>query len=178
MKLPKGKLVNLRRGRPTIHSKKHDNLVKKFLKATRYKGGIVNSSIAIAKAKELTKRYPLPEKDNLELGISWTNFMAFSREQALHDARQLLVRSQYLLVLKKNQSRNSCTNSWIRVRNIKFHFHWWEILNQTSSKYIQVSSNTMEMKGVTNIPIPGTVDKRSITATFSITLERNFIPMH
>ena len=111
MKLPKGKLVNLGRGRPTIHSKKHDNLVKKFLKATRYKGGVVNSSIAIAKAKELTKRYPLPEKDNLELGISWTNFMAFSREQALHDARQLLVRSQYLLVLKKNQSRNSCTNS-------------------------------------------------------------------
>lgn len=35
----------------------------------------------------------------------------------------------------------------------------------------------MEKKGVTNVPISGIDDKRSITALFSIILEEKFLPM-
>ena len=49
--------------------------------------------------------------------------------------------------------------------------------NQTPSKYVQVSSMTMAKRGETNVPIAGANDKRSITATFSITFDNKFLPM-
>ena len=49
--------------------------------------------------------------------------------------------------------------------------------DQTPSKYIQVYSNTIEKKGVTNVPIFDIDYKKSITATFSLTLEGKFLPM-
>ena len=42
---------------------------------------------------------------------------------------------------------------------------------QTLSKYMHMSSSTIEKKRVTNVLISGIDDKRSMTATFSITLE-------
>lgn len=35
----------------------------------------------------------------------------------------------------------------------------------------------MEKKGVANVPISGIDNKRSVTVTFSITLEGKFLPM-
>ena len=51
--------------------KKRDTLVQKFLRATRYKDGVVNTQAALATAKALVKRYPLLEKENLALGAPW-----------------------------------------------------------------------------------------------------------
>ena len=50
-------------------------------------------------------------------------------------------------------------------------------LDQTTSKYIPVSNKTMAAKGSKNAPIKGSTDKRMITATFTITLDGNFLPM-
>ena len=69
-KSPKTVIVNKLRGRPCLLGNKIDPLVQKYLKATRYKGGVVNTMVAIATAKALTKRYALLEKDHLELGKS------------------------------------------------------------------------------------------------------------
>ena len=49
--------------------------------------------------------------------------------------------------------------------------------DQTRSKYVQVSAMTMDKKGTSNVPIEGIDDKRSITATFSITFDNKFLPM-
>ena len=49
--------------------------------------------------------------------------------------------------------------------------------DQTPPKYVQVSSTTMEQKGESNVPISDISDKRSTTATFSITLDNKFLPM-
>ena len=49
--------------------------------------------------------------------------------------------------------------------------------DQTPSKYVQISLNTMEKEGTKNVPIFGIDDKRSITAIFSITMENKFLPM-
>ena len=70
-KSPKTVIVNKFRGRLCLLGNKIKPLVQKYLKATRYKGGVVNTTVAIATAKALTKRYPLLEKDHVELGQSW-----------------------------------------------------------------------------------------------------------
>ena len=49
--------------------------------------------------------------------------------------------------------------------------------DQTPSKYVQVSAMTMDNKGTSNVPIEGINDKKSITATFSVTLDNKFLPM-
>ena len=49
--------------------------------------------------------------------------------------------------------------------------------DQKSSRYVQVSSVTMEKKRTTNVPISAVNDKRSTTATFSIRLNKQFLPM-
>ena len=68
-KSPKTVLVNKLRGRSCLLASKIDSFVQKYLKATRYKGEVVNTMVAIATAKALTKRYLLLEKNHLELGF-------------------------------------------------------------------------------------------------------------
>ena len=51
-------------------------------------------------------------------------------------------------------------------------------LDQTLSKYIPVSNKTMAVKRSKNVPIMGSTDKHMITATFTITLDGHFLPMH
>ena len=51
------------------------------------------------------------------------------------------------------------------------------IFDQTPPKYVQVSSVTMAKTGETNVPIAGANNKRSMTATFSITFDNKFLPM-
>ena len=70
-KSPKTVIVNKLPGRPFLLENKIDPLVKKYPKATRYKGRVVNTMVAIVTPKTLTKRYPLLKKDHLELGQSW-----------------------------------------------------------------------------------------------------------
>ena len=48
---------------------------------------------------------------------------------------------------------------------------------QTLSKYIQMSSSTMEKKGAKKVPISEIDDKRFIAPTFSITMENKFPSM-
>ena len=65
---PKKKLANKILGRPMLLGQNLDVLVQKFLRATRYKGGVMNMQTVLATAKALVKRYPLLEKENLILG--------------------------------------------------------------------------------------------------------------
>ena len=44
------------RGRPTLLGQKLDKLMQKFLRATRYKGGVVNMQTGLATAKVLVKK--------------------------------------------------------------------------------------------------------------------------
>ena len=65
-KTPKTVIVNKLWGRLCLLGNKIDPLVQNYLKGIRYKGGVVNTMVAIATAKALTKRYLLLEKDNLK----------------------------------------------------------------------------------------------------------------
>ena len=50
-------------------------------------------------------------------------------------------------------------------------------LDQTISKYVSMGKTTMVEKGSNSVPISGLNDKRSMTTTFTITLNGKFLPM-
>ena len=50
-------------------------------------------------------------------------------------------------------------------------------LDQTPSKYVLGCNKTLAPKGMKNVSIAGLTDKRTITATFSIIMDDQFLPM-
>ena len=75
---PKKKLPNKMCGRSMLLGQKLNTLVQKFLKATRYKGGVVNTQTALATAKALVKKYPLLGEENLVLGAPWASCLWYT----------------------------------------------------------------------------------------------------
>ena len=67
-KSPKKVIVNKLQGCPCLLGDKIDPPDQKYLEASKYKGGVVSSLVAIATTKAQVKRYPLLEKDNIEVG--------------------------------------------------------------------------------------------------------------
>ena len=55
-KSPKTVIINKLLGNPCLLENKINPLVQKYLKATRYKGGVVNTMVGLATAKALTKQ--------------------------------------------------------------------------------------------------------------------------
>ena len=174
-KSPQKVIVNKLRGRPCLLGDKIDQLVQNYLKATRYKGGVVNSLVATATAKALLKRYPRLEKGSLKIERSWAQSlfrrMGFVRRIKTTGKVHIPAGAQKEAELKfLNQIVNQVEKYQIPPSLI-INF------DQTPSKYVQVSSITMAKRGETNVPIAGVNDKRSITATFSITFDNKFLPM-
>ena len=62
-KSPKKVIVKKLRARPCLLGDKIDLFVQNYVKATRYKGGVANSLVAITTAKALLKRYPCLGKE-------------------------------------------------------------------------------------------------------------------
>ena len=60
---PKRTLGNKMRWRPTLLAQKLNTLVQKFVRATRYKDGVVNTQAALATAKAIVKRYPFLKRE-------------------------------------------------------------------------------------------------------------------
>ena len=50
-------------------------------------------------------------------------------------------------------------------------------LDQTSLKYVSAMNDIMAKKNSSSVPIIGSSDKRSITGTFIVTLDGQFLPM-
>ena len=50
-------------------------------------------------------------------------------------------------------------------------------LDQTSSKYVPGCNKTLALKGIKSVSVAGSTDKRTITATFSITMDGKFLPI-
>ena len=174
-KSPKTAIVNNLRRCPCLLGNKINPLVQKYLKATKYKGGDVNTMVAIATAKALTKRYPLLKKDHLKLRKSWAQTF-FCHSGFVHRMKttgkvKISVRAQKDAELKfLYQIVNNVENQQIPP-SLTINF------DQTPLKYVQVSSTTMDQKREGNVPIAGISDKKSITTTFSITIDNTFLPM-
>ena len=140
-------------------------------RARRYKGGVVNTTVAIATAKALIDQYPLLEKGHLEFGRTWVQSL-FRR---LGFVRRMKTTEKVRIPLGAQAKSEAELKLLHRIVNhVETHKIPHSLIinfDQTPSKYVQVSAMTMDNKGTSNVPIEGIDDKKSITATFSVTLD-------
>ena len=151
-------------------------MVQRYLRAYKSCGGSVNSLITVSIAKVLIARNPQLNLDHIDLDSSfWAKSlcqrMGFTRrmkttgkveipEGAKQEVELLYLHNIVTLVEEHNIPQNLILN-----------------LDQTSLKYVPASHNTMAKKGVKSVAIAGSADKRSITGTFVITLNGDFLPL-
>ena len=124
--------------------------------------------VAIAAVEALTKQYPLLEKDHIELGKSW----AQSLFRRLGFVRRMKTTGKVCIPFGAQKEAELKFLHQI-VNNVKKH----QIPPNLIINFDQTPSTTMDEKGGSNVPIEGISDKRSITATFSVTLDNKFLPM-
>ena len=165
----------LPRGRPFLLGSL-DVMVQRYLLATRSKGGIISSAIAIATAKALIARYPEYNLGHLDLdAFSWAKSlfkrMGFVKRMSTtgkvetpegekEEAKFVYVHDIVALAEEHNVPSSLILN-----------------LDQTPLKYMPVRRQSLAKKGSKSVSAIGSTDKRSITKTFIITLSRNFLPM-
>ena len=151
-------------------------MVRKFLLATRSRGGVVSTSIAIATAKALITRNPQYSLSHIDLDNSawskslfkrmgYTKRMSTTSKVEIPSGAQkeaeLLFLHEIVEIVEKH-----CIPSALVLN-----------LDQTPSKFVPSGNHTLAKKGSKSVSIAGSSDKRNITATFVISLEGDFLPM-
>ena len=150
-------------------------VVQKYVRATSNRGAVISSASDVEAANALLKKYPnIVGKVHLD-SSSW--------------AKSLFIRMGY--VQRKNTSSKVEIPDKAR-KEIEYQFHYDIVskvekyniheslimnLGQTLSYLVPCKKFTMAAKGSTNVTIHGCNDKRTITATFIITLAGEFLPI-
>lgn len=147
-----------------------------ILQAVRARGGVVSFTIAESVVIALIKRHPEYNLGHIKVtGSSFAQsilrrmkfvrrFGTTGKVQISEDLRQELSKS-YLYGIVSKIEKHKIPHSMVLN------------LDQTPSKYVPTSNKTMAKQGSKTVPIKGSTDKRSITATFTITLEGHFLPI-
>ena len=161
-------------GRPLLLGEL-DAMVQKYLRAASDRGAAISRTSSVSAAKALLQKYPnIVGKIDLE-SSSW--------------AKSLFISMGYV------QRRNTSSKLEITEKTrkeIEYQFHYDIVskvekyniadslimnLDQTPSYLVPCKKFTMAKKGSNNVTIHGCNDKRTITATFVITLSGEFLLM-
>ena len=166
---PSNTLKNERRGRPLMLGDVH-NKVSSFLKAVRARGGIVNQTIAIATAKAIIKSSDGPR---LMPSSSWAQSL-FRRMQY---RRRMATTSKVPIFPSVREEIKLVFMHRIVHKAEKFNIPPPFIVNvdQTPLKMVPVGRTTLAAVNTKSVPISGSSDKRTITGTFSQTLNGKFL---
>ena len=150
-------------------------MVQRYIRAASNRGAVVTRSIAESAAKALMIRYP-NEVGKINLNDS-------------EYGKSVLQRMNY--TRRKGTTSKVALPDGIRKENeLLFHHQIVEkverydipdslILNfdQTPSKYVPVASITLATRNSKQVCIKGSDDKRSITVTFTITMDGKFLEL-
>ena len=163
-------------GRPLLLGNKIDALVQKYIIASCNRGNVISRSIAKSTAKALISRNPgYVGQIDLE-SSSWVKTLfrriGFVRRRGTTAKLEIpdiaFIEAQLLLthdIVSKMNKYNRFLDSLIIN------------IDQTLAKYVPVSRSTLAKKNSKAVAIKGSSDKRSITATFSITFSGKILPM-
>ena len=152
-------------------------MVQKYIIASSSRGNVISRSIATSTAKALISRNPgyvgQIDPESSSWAQSLFHRMGFVRRRgttakleipdgAFKEAHLLFTHDIVSKVDKYNIPDSLIIN-----------------IDQTPTKYVPVSRSTLAKKNskAIKVAIEGTSDKRSITATFSITFNGKFLPM-
>ena len=153
-----------------------DQMVQKYIRAYRSRGGPVNSIIVVSIAKVLIARNPQLNLEHIDLdSSSWTKSL-FKR---MGLARRMKTTGK--VEIPEGAKKEA---ELLYLHNIVAIVEEHEIppdlimnLDQTPLKYVPVSHHTVAKKGAKSVSIAGSSDKRCITGTFVITLAGDFLPL-
>lgn len=169
------KVINLeKRGRPLLLGG-IDAMVQKYIIAASNRGSVISRGVAVSCAKALMARYP-NLIGNVDVECShWAQSlfrrMGFVRRRATTSKLQIPdgafkeAKLIYLNDIVTKVNRYKIPNSLIIN------------IDQTPTKYVPVGRTTLAQKNTKTVPVAGSSDKRTITATFSITFNEKFLPM-
>ena len=162
-----------RRGRPLMLGIL-DKKIRDFLIALRDRGGVVNSTVAIAAAKGLIQSSSNSDSKRIKINNLWAHSlfrrMGFVRRMAIAAAIPIpdKARKEIELVFMHKI-----------VQKVEKHDIPHSLIinaDQAPSKYVSVGRSTLAEKNVKDVTISGSTDKRSINATFAETLDGSFFP--
>ena len=149
--------------------------MQKFLVALRSKGGVVNTTVAVAVAKALTEKSLDESLKVLDLdNSSWAKnlflrmgFVKRASTTAQPEISKSAQKKAELIFYHEISLVERFSIPPTLVINIK----------QTPLKYAPVSSRTMATKNSTHVHVASFSYKQAITGTFDITLSNKFLPM-
>ena len=137
---------------------------------------VSSKAIAIAGGNALIKRQPEFNLIHINLEGSSSAKSLFKRmgsarrmattgKVEISEEVQKEVKTTYLRSIVSIMENNKIPNSMVIN------------LDQTSSKYVPGCNKTLALKGIKSVSVAGSTDKRTITATFSITKDGKFLPI-
>lgn len=167
-------IISEKRGRPLLLGG-IDEMVQKYLVSASNRGAVISRSVAVSCAKALIARYP-DRIGNIDVESShWAQSlfrrMKFVRRRATTSKLQIPdgafkeAKLLYLNDIVSKVNRHKIPDSLIIN------------IDQTPTKYVPVGRTTLAAKNAKTVAVAGSSDKRTITATFSITLNEKFLPM-
>ena len=152
-----------------------DQTVQRFLLALRSRGGVNSRTIAIVTARTLIARNLQYNLCHVKIYFSWAQCLfrriVFKRgtrttgrveipERARKEAKLLYFHDIVSIVEEHSIPSHVVMN-----------------LDQTSLKYVSGMNHTMAKMNSSSVTIIGSSNKRSITGTFIVTLDGQFLPM-
>ena len=148
-----------------------DENVRKFLIALRNRGGVVNSMIAITTAKALIA-------ENTDASFNYLTYVDISKTWA-----KSLFKRMGFVQCASTIGKVHIPESAIREAELSFQHkivNFVEKYNIPSSLVLNsdqtVGRTTLAQRNTTTVTIAGSTDKRSITATFTVTLGGKMLP--
>ena len=166
-KTPSTSLPLKPQGRPFLLGE-IDEMVQRYILAASNRGSVITRRVAVSTAKALMTRNPhLISNVDVESsywGQSLYRRMCFCRHQA--STSKLEISEEVLKEIKLLFHHD------IASKVEKFGILHSLIINQdqTPTKYVPVGRTTLAKKNTGTVPIKGSSDRRTITATFAILL--------
>ena len=149
-----------------------DQKVQLYIKQVSNRGGVISRSIAISVVKVLLERDESFGK--IKITETWAKSllkrMGYVRRAKtsstvdIPDGARKEIEYQYLYDIV------SAVEKWNIPPDLVVNF------DQTPSKLVPVGRSTLAKRNSTNVTIAGSSDKRTITATFAVSLSGNFLP--
>ena len=169
------KAISLKpKGRPLLMGP-FDSMVQKYIQSMINRGAVITWAVANAAAKALMRKYP-GMIGNIDIdSSSWAQSLfrrmgyvkrrKTSSKVDIPDAARKEIEYVFLYEIVNRVEKHDIPKSLIIN------------LDQTPLKLVQCGNNTLAKKNTSKVTIAGSADKRSITATFAVTLAGNFLPM-
>ena len=158
-----------------MYGKDLDSKVSGYLKILRRKGCVVNSNIAIAAAigflnclddENIHKIVPKRSwAQSLFRRMKFVKRFATTGKVEIPDGIKMEAELLFIHDIVDHVEKNKILQSM--VLNI----------DQTPMKYVPCGKTTLTDKNAKSVPIKGVSDKRMITATLTISLDDNFLPI-